>query len=349
MWSTIDQIEKSRPITEHTRHDTKYALSLLLPHIYTCLASSISALLIKNPNSQIRDFLSLGSFSYFMRGKLSGYLKFLSLLYAIEFYDDCEWWLHQMIEDEIVYNPSFCSCRYTQSDSILTLYNGTNTPMMEVSTCVLFMPNELPITPDALKYEMFRFVGISLNKKDRENKFCLWHYRAVVDSNVLYFLLNYLIKRKVGRIQESDDAVNCIINMMDVKNVRHRDVAYNIIGWILYSEFLTPLALYYFKTSWEIMNSWEVGCFIFTEEMKRKQYLFNSAKIHALVILYDTWVASKTHKIHFCFHCLIFDQINLRKCSKCKTAAYCSKLCQKINWKIHKEVCKIVRTFHKHI
>lgn len=217
---------------------------------------------------------------------------------------------------------------------------------MELSTCVSFMPNEFPIIPEALMYEMFRFVGIPLKETERTNKFCQWHYRAVLDNNILYFVLKYLIKKKVGSLRDSDATVKCILNLTLEKHFRHRDVAYNVLSWIFHSNFSTPKALFYLKASWTQMNSWDLGCFIFTKEMQRKQYLFNSAKIHALVILYDTWFVRRTKNEFFCFQCLNCNRDNLTYCSGCKTANYCSRRCRRMNWEIHKTVCKIVQPFN---
>ena len=33
------------------------------------------------------------------------------------------------------------------------------------------------------------------------------------------------------------------------------------------------------------------------------------------------------------------DDVNLKKCSRCKTVKYCSRACQKDDWKEHRAVC----------
>ena len=38
-----------------------------------------------------------------------------------------------------------------------------------------------------------------------------------------------------------------------------------------------------------------------------------------------------------CFVCLKPTKIT---CAKCKVVSYCSKKCQKLNWKTHREICK---------
>lgn len=202
-----------------------------------------------------------------------------------------------------------------------------NTSQLNVSTCVSFLSSELPITPDALKYEMFRFFGIPVTTEERAHASFLWNYRAVIDCNVYFFLLKYLIKRD-RKLLECCDPFESLICLSDGQHVRHRDVAYNLLAWIYLSEFLTPKAVLNLTFSWSIMNSLDLCHVISTTDMKRKQYQFNAAKLHALVALYNTWFARKSSSVKYCFHCLLSSEQLLnaifKKCSNCKISTYCS-------------------------
>ncbi|CAG2212063.1 unnamed protein product [Mytilus edulis] len=301
LFMTLEDIIHNGTITGHTIEDTALSLSSLSPYIYTCLASIISAIAIQSQDTNLRDFLLFGSHIYFMKGGLHGRLKFISVLYAIGLYNECEWCLDQLDEGYIMTNPSFCFCRYIQRDLDVSHEIIINASELQVSTCVSFLPIELPITPDALKYEIFRYVGISLTETERTSKAFSWQYRAVVDSNIYFCLLKYLIKRNLKKIDASHAALYDILHLLNGPNVKHVDVAWNLLAWCLCSERYTSLALRYLTFSWKEMNSLNLCYTILEEELKRKQYQFNSAKLHALVILYNIWFAKIHCSKHFAF------------------------------------------------
>ncbi|CAG2220386.1 unnamed protein product [Mytilus edulis] len=101
LWNTLQRIIDTEIITEHTKEETQHAISSLLPHIYTCLACNIAVVAINQTNLKVRDFLLFGSFTYFMKGAVSGTLKWISVLYAIGLYEDCEWYMNQLVEEDI--------------------------------------------------------------------------------------------------------------------------------------------------------------------------------------------------------------------------------------------------------
>lgn len=133
---------------------------------------------------------------------------------------------------------------------------------------------------------------------------------------------------------------------MREENVNHRDVAFNLLASICFSEFNTSDALTFLTYSWNIMTSSDLCYGIATEEMKRKQYLYNAAKIHALVILYKTWFERLPSSVHFCFQCFCKSETRLEQCSRCKVSTYFDKQCQRKNLKIHKKTCEMAKKHH---
>ncbi|CAG2254345.1 unnamed protein product [Mytilus edulis] len=212
LWLKLNQIRHIDTISEHTVQDTKHSLSLSVYYINACLAANISAMAFQH---SVRNFLLLRTLNILLTyNDLAGRLKFISVLYACGFYKDCEWYIDQVDKTNIKNIPSICNCKLYKSDANISVAKMGNTSQINVATCVSFLPTELPITPDVLKYEMFRYFGILLQKIDRTNKHYRWNYRAVIDSNVYFFLLKYLVKRRIGSVFESFDAVNCIGQLM---------------------------------------------------------------------------------------------------------------------------------------
>lgn len=349
LWNKLQRIIDTDTITEHTTSETQHAISSLLPHIYTCLASNIAAVAINQTNLKVRDFLLFGSFTYFMKGAVSGTLKWISVLYAIGLYEDCEWYISRLDEEYIKNAPSVCACRAV-NDNVLQDMNNITT-QSKVSTCVSFLSSELLITPNALKYEMFRYFGITLTKEDRDHPSCQWHYRTVVDCNVYFFFLKFLIQLELRRVDMYEKLKHILAeldSLLLTQQVRHCDVYFNLHAWMVtYNDDPSPPTAFMFLTySWDFMKSLDLCNSIKSKEMKQKQYQFNAAKLHALVVLYNTWFYKKSLRVKWCFHCYKIHEQYLNRCSRCKISAYCDTNCQKQNRKIHKAVCNIVKTYH---
>ncbi|XP_052070872.1 uncharacterized protein LOC127709398 isoform X2 [Mytilus californianus] len=348
LWRMLIRIQQKDHITEHTTEETRRSLSILTPFIYMSLASNISAMCIHQPNILGRNFLLLGSYTYFMKGGITGYLKFISVLYALGCYKDCEWFLDQLNEETIKNSRSYCIGH--SYDSIYaaispTVVNIISISQLSKSTCVSFMPTELPIIPDAVKFEVFKYSTIPLTKSKREVPETPWCYGAVVDRNIYYCLLKFLIKLKFSGVNLSADDILNTYQIKDLRNVRHPEVAYNLMAWSYFTVGLTPLALEKLTMSWNPLRYLNSFLLVNNSEINYKNNQSNAANLHAWVILYNTWFTRNSYKFKFCFQCFFFSRTNLNKCSKCKTATYCSEKCQEINWKIHEVVCKVVRKY----
>ncbi|CAC5366553.1 unnamed protein product [Mytilus coruscus] len=307
---------------------------------------------IQHPNPQVRDFLLFGSFTLFMQAGLSGRLKFISVLYALQLHEDCEWFLDELDEEYIKIVPAFCFCRFLANDMTNTTINMYmyNTSSSGVVTCICFLPSELIITPHGMKYEMFRHFGISLEEDVRANTYNHWHYRAVVDCNTFFFFLKYLLKKNLEKDMESNFALRDLITLVaESTNVKHFDVGCNLIASCFCSWAPSELLKYLGKSwsfltcSWEEMICNKFSSSLYLCDLKQTQNQFNAAKWHALVLLYNTWFARKPPGINFCFKCLKMTFVKLHTCSMCHIATYCSPQCQFDNWEIHNDVCKLVR------
>ncbi|CAG2187732.1 unnamed protein product [Mytilus edulis] len=283
-----------------------------------------------------------------MEGGLPGYMKFIYVLYALGCYKDCEWFLDQLDEDTIKNSRSYCvGHSYDSIYAVIStkVVNIIGISQLSKSTCVSFMPTELQIIPDAVKYEVFKYSAIPLTKNEREVPKTPWCYGAVVDKNIYYCLLKFLIKLKCSAVNLSADDILNIYQIKDFRNVRHPEVAYNLMAWSYFTVGLTPLALERLTMSWNPLRYLHSFLQVHNSEINYKNNQSNAANLHAWVILYNTWFTRKSSRFNFCFQCFLCCNINLKTCSKCKTATYCSEKCQEINWKIHESVCKEVRHY----
>lgn len=341
----LNHIQHLDTVSDHTPQETRRALSILEPFFHTCLASNISAMCIQQLNSQVRDFLLLGCYTLFKKGDLSGRLKFISVLYAVGCYKDCEWFLNKEDDEYMKNNPSACICHFIPRNMNLVDADISEISELQMSTCVSFLPTERPIIPDVLNFELFRHIGMSsLEHNKKDHRWC-WHYWAVIDSNIYYFFLKYLINSQKKKLIDLRKDAEQILELVYGPNVRHHDVSYNLLARCFCS-INTYLALKCLRLSWQI-NQRELPFLTAANGLEHNYYKFNSAKIHFLVILYNLWFTKRPCLYGFCFQCFHSSMWELQKCSRCKTATYCSKHCQKINWTIHKAVCKIVRSYRK--
>ena len=100
----------------------------------------------------------------------------------------------------------------------------------------------------------------------------------------------------------------------------------------------------------------KLGCFICGETGSgdyNHHVVFENLNSHVITVLcclkchdkYKQWLSTvdSDNKIlelkYQCAHCLN-TQEGMSRCSKCKITYYCSKTCQRANWKIHKSKCQ---------
>lgn len=234
--------------------------------------------------------------------------------------------------------------------TIQNVLNNSNEDV-HVVTCIYFLPSELKITPHGMKYEMFRHFGTRVDDTTRSMLPNRWHYRAVVDCNTFFVYLKYLIKTDLNKVTEACKAFKTLSNFVVIgTNVKHVDVGCNLIASDL--QFVAPYMLRFLRASWlfttqcwDDMDSSDFK-FLMLGGLKRTQYQFNAAKLHALVLLYNTWFAKVPPHRDFCFNCFLKRDVEHLTCSLCQIATYCSPQCQRENCTIHKEVCRIVLSRH---
>jgi hypothetical protein len=86
--------------------------------------------------------------------------------------------------------------------------------------------------------------------------------------------------------------------------------------------------------------------FVFTEEELINRNFLDTVPTESLIIPLSQVPAREKKIKYFCMHCRKPDKIegrNLFKCGACKQVYYCSKECQRADWKNHKEACKMLQ------
>lgn len=95
--------------------------------------------------------------------------------------------------------------------------------------CVVFLPEEELITPEALRYEMQRSREMPDNSRDDEGYF--WYDWALVDSMFLQHFLFYVNHRRLNRISEANNDLRNMLLTIETKDVSHKETCLNLLGW----------------------------------------------------------------------------------------------------------------------
>jgi hypothetical protein len=66
----------------------------------------------------------------------------------------------------------------------------------------------------------------------------------------------------------------------------------------------------------------------------------NEGVLYTVLDVPDGYDPSDWKICGWCFKSKIQDNIQLLTCGKCMTTKYCSKVCQKNHWSIHKSICE---------
>lgn len=95
-------------------------------------------------------------------------------------------------------------------------------------------------------------------------------------------------------------------------------------------------------------------CFYCCDESKMyaSQNIISEEKLETISYIYRTICSTEcgktfykenrkdTNGLRICTYCKKTD-LNMSKCAKCKISNYCSRECQKLDWKNHKQICNI--------
>lgn len=142
----------------------------------------------------------------------------------------------QVLEDQIGQQIlSFCNCTTVHNPRHLGEYApviqecGTYEEFLRhhMIPCVVYLPAEKDLTPPALCFEMDRAASVPPNRKES------YYNWAVVDGKVLLYFLLYLNHHHLNMGANAEADLDNIWWVVETDHqLRHRETAYNILGWI---------------------------------------------------------------------------------------------------------------------
>ena len=245
-------------VTEHTREDTLYALSLVLPYVEINLLSVLTVLAkrLHRPNEFILNLLVSSKWHELslQSDMFSSKLKQASLLLATGFYDislDILLDLEGKLRDQV----SICGCMPTKRGPLKIWKPGiiTEKDFLHQRTipCIFYLPAERDLTPPPLCYEKFSLDG---GKS--------WVYGAAVDGKILLYFLLFLNHQHFGReANAAADIANLEWLIETDLRLNHRATAFNILGWIYKKQGFINRAVHCFQQSLSVQSNHNAAMF----------------------------------------------------------------------------------------
>ncbi|XP_045160626.2 uncharacterized protein LOC123525558 [Mercenaria mercenaria] len=212
----------------------KIACNLLAPFLCTSLGSALESISFHQYNSISQEaltWMSLGLNS----DVSSSRLKLASMFYSNGDNHRNEMILRD-IEDNYDLNlvEPICACYLLIRQNIKDTFNETvadhDEEAMQYTTafCVRFLPCEINCVPQELRHEMFRSTEEDLTYRGVDDFWMDW---AVVDSLPYLYFLQYKTYSYLGRHDETQAALSCLIYTIDNEvNLGHRETALNLLG-----------------------------------------------------------------------------------------------------------------------
>ena len=248
-------------VTEHSQTETREAISLLLPYVDITLMSVlvVAARRMSSSNELILSLLTSEKWHMISleSDMFSSKLKQASLLYMLGYYElslEILLGLEDKIGQGIV---SFCDCKGAETAKTVQgdVRESTSEVLLhQAILCVVYLPAERDLTPSPLCYEMDRSAGSQSDDKEA------WYEWAVVDGKVLLYFLLYLNHRHLGMEAHAANDIDNIRWVMEPDtNIRHKETAYNILGWIHWDNGRIDIAVDCFQKSMALQPTHNAG------------------------------------------------------------------------------------------
>ena len=270
IYNVIQILKLTNTITEHTVEETKRAISYFVPYLELHLMTGIIALAEQHGRTreEIGRYLFSDSWHQLsLRSYISVKLRQASFMYMFKYYN-ASLDILSSIELRAVYSVCDCYIDFkpmacpTPEEIISAFAVQPNIALEQMANhlfvpCIVFLPTEGNVTPDAIRYEMLRFVDDAPGHTDG---LCPNNLRecAVVDGLFLYYFLLYLNHSKLNmgsHVRADISNMNYTINSSDSDGdakCSHREACLNILGWVYKDQGCVETAMECFRRSLEI-------------------------------------------------------------------------------------------------
>ena len=212
LFSVVSKLKRIATVTGHTNEQTDMAVSLLLPYIETYLMAAIIAWQVKLLGRE-----SLAFYNYILSdnwnkisqvsNSLTARLKQATFLYTSGNVFLSLKVLHSLDKSLKHWTVTHCCCRDLSHrceldsellrkvvDDDITL----NRFLVDCfAPCIVFLPSEKQLLPDALHFEMNRSKGMPPESRKR------WYDWATVDSKVMLYFLLYLNHKELEMFSQA--------------------------------------------------------------------------------------------------------------------------------------------------
>ena len=255
------QIEKS---VIYTEEEMKRAIALVLPFLRTSLGSLLMARNLMSPKDDeemcMKDFeLSMDNLVQGHQSDAqSGIIKHAAILFILGRYEDCASVLTEVDDNNEAHVTTWGRCLKPTdfvNEALCNKIRNESLSTEEVlrksaSVCVTYLPFEIGIIPDDLKYELFKSM-FSEMPQNPENDEALDY--VTVDSSIFLYYLQYRLYEKLGRTAEQKHALaKMVLVLQEDLNLGHPDTANNLFGRLLMEQYEMRAAWQCFCDSWKI-------------------------------------------------------------------------------------------------
>ena len=237
----IRHLEGTNIISGHTEQETQKAISHLSPFIELSFMSCLAAFAVKQETDERKiQCSSSKSWDEINRtlDAVSARIKQAVLMYMFKNYHQSESLLSFLDTSDRL---SVCGCDSIRMIEVVRGYvQLINTIIGQNITieyalknvfvpCVVFLPEETCLLPNAISYEMIRRFGVPLEARNGTDDF--WFDWAVVDAE---FLVHFMLCLNHRELRMNPEAVEDVANMekvIDVKTLSHKESCLNLLGW----------------------------------------------------------------------------------------------------------------------